>query len=225
MNRQTELNGIISIILILLISLGGCWSYRLGQKNIEDKISNTIHTQKVDSVKLMQGKLDSILEIKAISDIKSKKRIDSLQTYLKVKQGQIFTLNNHVSELAERIKNLTGAEKLTMIDSLVAKDTVYAIKCILEAPAKDSTINIQCDIIKLQKQMIDQDNIDGTIDNLALQKCLDANKSKAGLIDFDESKLPKHPKWNNFVKAIQKPFVWAVSSVAIVEGAIIYFTK
>jgi len=224
MNKNTELYGIGAILILAILMFGGCWSYRLGQKDIEDKIVNTIHTQKVDSVKLMQRQLDSVLQFKAISDKKSQRLIDSTENCLKVKQAQIASLNNHVFELAEKVKKLTAAQKLTLIDSLVSRDTVYAIECILEAPAKDSTIKGQAEIIKGQREIIEQDNTDGTIDNIALHKCLDANKSKAGLIAFDEGNKPKHPAWQKFVAAVEKPYLWSITGVAIIESGILYLT-
>jgi len=224
MNKQNELYGIVAIVILVILMFGGCWSYRLGQKDIEDKYSNNIHTQKIDSVKLLQMQLDSILAKKAISDKKSQKLIDSTNNYVKIKQAQNLALNNHIVELNKKVAELTGKQKLTLIDSLVSRDTIYAIECILEAPAKDSTIKVQSQIIKGQREIIEQDNTDGTIDNIALQKCLEANKSKAGLIAFDENNKPKHPAWKKFLAAVEKPYIWSITGIAIIETGILYLT-
>ena len=222
MNFKTEIEGIIALIVLIFLSIGGCYLYKQGEDKIKTEQQTAIHTQKVDSVKLLQKRLDSISDFKAISDKNNNDTILYLKSQIKSNYIKIYRLKQRLNSNNTFVNSLPIDLVRDSLDKIEDKHSRELYADYLNAKVKDSVHSSDSILIVDYLKRIAIDSINLSVADTALNMCLKANKSKASLIKFDEANIPKK---RPFLDAIKKSYVWAVSGIATIETAILYLKK
>ena len=207
---------IIAGIIVLLLFAGACGSYLIGKK---DGSESATVTTKENSVKIAEETLSKALAEKAVSDKETAKRYKLSQDTISFLNDSIKKLNSRKFVTAQTVHNETKQEQVKQIDDFKDKDSEGTLIKILDAPIDSTEIVRLNKIVVKQAEIIKEDSTQRGNDSIVLYKCLAANKAEGELNKVLES---KHKKWTNFVKAIEVPFIWVVTSVATLESTYLY---
>jgi len=219
MDFKTEIKGIVALIVLIFLSIGGCYLYKQGEDKVKTDQQTEIHTQKVDSVKLTQNRLDSVLQFKAICDKKTSKQVDSLKNELKLSYVKISYLKQRLNSNNTFVNSLPLDLVRDSLDKIEDKHSRELYADYLNAKVKDSIHTTDSVLIVGYLKRISIDSVDLSVADTALNMCLQANKSKASLIKFDEANIPKK---RPLLNAIKKSYVWAISGIATIETMFLY---
>lgn len=219
MDFKTEIKGIVALIVLIFLSIGGCYLYKQGGDKIKTEKQTEIHTQKVDSVKLTQNRLDSVLQFKAICDKNNTDTIDYLKRQIKLNYVQINRLKQRLNSNNTFVNSLPLDLVRDSLDKIEDKHSRELYADYLNAKVKDSIHTTDSVLIVGYLKRISIDSVDLSVADTALNMCLQANKSKASLIKFDEANIPKK---RPLLNAIKKSYVWAISGIATIETMFLY---
>lgn len=186
--------GVVTIIILFFAN--GCRQRQLGRAEVKQSVQMTTD-KRTDMI--AKSAFDSIMKIKSISEGKHKKTEDSANSVIKSKDAIIYRLQSQKKSNNQSIENNTAERNNAIIDSAKKANLIKTTESIVNAGICDSINNHLKDEIKLKQQIIDNDNIDATIDNIALQDCITLNRADAKVADdnlqAEKQKVKKRGLW------------------------------
>ena len=216
---MTQNKTVLAVVGTILLIISYPITCKVSEWNTKrNLVTEEKHEAKVDTAKIWQQRLDLALQNKSSDSILTFNKVKVLNEQIKATTSNEIRLKLKISRLNDSINKLNNNQADNEIKNFEAKDTLGTLKILKFAKVKDS-LHIE-DSIKIAKQgqIITLDSVSLKDYSNTLKTCLEANKSKEAVI-VDEPK--KHPLRDEFKKA----YIWCITSVAVIESAILYLKK